>query len=52
MKILKQMQRFSIGSLIAVHKHGSIYLLFTHDGIYAYGDEKEVERWERKINGK
>jgi hypothetical protein len=45
MKVLQQIFIHNL-PIIAVHKIEKIFLLFTADGIYAYGDEKEITKFQ------
>ncbi len=50
MKIMKQAFTHNF-SLVAVQKFGKIFLLFTPDAIYAYGDEKDVDAYIKRQKG-
>ena len=45
-KVLYQLMKYHL-PLVAVHKLGKIFLLFTSDGIYTYGDEKEIIKFQK-----
>lgn len=45
-KILCQVMKHNL-PLVAVHKLGKIFLLFTPNGIYIYGDPKEIAKFQK-----
>jgi hypothetical protein len=46
MEVIKQIAKHHL-SVVAVHKLGKIFLLFTSDSIYIYGEEKEVIKFHK-----
>ncbi len=46
MKIMKQLEKHNF-DIVAVQKLGKIYLLFAPNAIYAWGDKKEVDKFNK-----
>ena len=48
MKILKQIQKHNL-RIVAVHPYRKIFMIFTEEGIYVYGEKKEVDKVSFKM---
>lgn len=44
MKVIKQIWR-TPKNIISIQKIGKIFLLFTSNGIYVWGNEKEIDKF-------